>query len=180
MKKILLLLLPLFLACNNSQKEEPENLETEQNESTDQVTTYYFIRHAEKDRSNPEEKDPVLTKAGEKRARNWAEVFKDVDLDMIYSSDFKRTKATAKPTAKAKGLKLKIYDTSNLNDQDFQEQTAGKTVLVVGHSNTTPQFVNLILGEEKYENIADDENGALFIVKELSDGKKTSQVLYIN
>ena len=34
-------------------------------------SVYYFIRHAEKDRSNPEDKNPDLNQQGKIRALNW-------------------------------------------------------------------------------------------------------------
>jgi broad specificity phosphatase PhoE len=60
-------------------------------------------------------------------------------------------------------------------DAIFQTATKGKTVLVVGHSNTTPAFVNKILGENKYEDINDNDNASLYIVTIAGD-KKTSRI----
>jgi broad specificity phosphatase PhoE len=40
----------------------------------------------------------------------------------------------------------------------------GKTVLIVGHSNTTPALVNLALGEDKYEQLDESAYGNIFIV----------------
>ena len=45
----------------------------------------------------------------------------------------------------------------------------GKTVLVVGHSNTTPQFVNAILGTKQYTDIQDDNNVNLYIVTRINE-----------
>ncbi len=109
-----------------------------------EITTYYFIRHAEKISENPGEKDPALTKQGRIRAKKWAEVFKEVPLNMIYSSNYIRTRQTAQPCADAKNLEIQLYNTEKLNDEDFQQKTKGKTVLIVGHNNTTPQFVNAV------------------------------------
>ena len=58
-------------------------------------------------------------------------------------------------------------------------RTQGKTVLVVGHSNTTPQFVNKIIGEEKYPNMDDTDNGSLYIVTVVGNKAKV-QVLTID
>lgn len=143
------------------------------------VSTYYLIRHAEKNRSDMAG-DPELTEKGLQRAENWAEVFKDVHFDAVYSTNYRRTIQTATPTANANNLEVQIYDPHKLYSEDFRKVTTGKTVLVVGHSNTTPQFVNAILKESKYSDIDDSENGALFIVEVLEDGTKTSKVLYIN
>ena len=51
----------------------------------------------------------------------------------------------------------------------------GKTVLVVGHSNTTPQFVNAILGVDRYSDIQDNNNANLYIVTRIKE--ETSSVL---
>jgi phosphohistidine phosphatase SixA len=184
MKKLFLLILPIILACNFNQTKNPEVENSENMEKkvgiSEKITTYYFIRHAEKDRSNTEEKNPVLTEAGIKRAVKWAEIFKEVPFDLIYSSDFKRTKETAQKIAESQNLEIQLYDPANLNNEDFQQKTIGKIVLVIGHSNTNPRFVNSILGEEKYSDIDDKESGSLFIVSISPEGARTSQVLYIN
>lgn len=146
----------------------------------DSVTTYYLIRHAEKDRSDSENRDPNLTEEGLQRAENWAKTLKDINFDAIYSTNYNRTKQTARPLAEMQGLEIQSYDPNNLFDAEFKKATSGKTVMIVGHSNTTPMFANAILGENKYENIDDSENGALFIIQILEDGSKTSQVIYIN
>ena len=49
-------------------------------------------------------------------------------------------------------------------NDDFKTATQGKTVLVVGHSNTTPAFVNTVLKERKYPDIDDNNNGNLYVV----------------
>ena len=144
------------------------------------VSTYYLIRHAEKDRSDTSNRNPNLKKEGLARAKRWAEVLKSVDFDAIYSTNYLRTMQTAKPLADHNKLEIMQYDAGKLFNEDFAKATGGKTVLVVGHSNTTPQFANAIIGEKKYEDIDDLENGALFIVQLFADGSTISKVLYIN
>lgn len=146
----------------------------------EQMTTYYFIRHTEKDESDPHNRDPELTDAGRERAAQWAEVFKEVDFDLIYSSDFTRTKETAKTIAQSKDKPIELYDARKLHDEVFQKNTKGRTVLVVGHSNTNPKFINLILGENKYEDLPESEYGSLFIINIAPDGTKSDEVHYIN
>ncbi|SDL04932.1 Histidine phosphatase superfamily (branch 1) [Salinimicrobium catena] len=157
------------------------SLGTPSGETTQEaMTTYYFIRHAEKDTSDPQDKDPKLTEIGLERAKKWAEVFKEVEFDLIYSSDFNRTRTTAKIIAESKEKEVDIYDPRKLNDAEFQKRSKGKKVLVVGHSNTNPHFVNLILEENRYKDIDEAESGSLFIVHVFPNGAKASEVLYIN
>lgn len=143
------------------------------------TTTYYLIRHAEKDRTDENNRNPHLTDAGKARAENWANILKDVKFDMVYSTDYNRTKETATPTANANELELTLYDPRNMDAKAFMQDTKGKTVLIVGHSNTTPMFANGLLGEKTYDMIADDNNGNLYIVT-INGNSKTSTLLKVD
>ena len=142
------------------------------------TTTYYLIRHAEKDSSNKEDRDPHLSEAGNTRANNWAKHFEDITLDAVYSTNYNRTKATATPTAKSKNLELTLYDPRHMDAKEFMAECEGKTVLIVGHSNTTPMFANSLLGEKKYEMMKEDDNTSLYKVVVTGD-LKTSELLKI-
>jgi len=142
------------------------------------TTTYYLIRHAEKDRTDKTNRDPHLNEAGKQRAEKWAKYFKDVEFDAVYSTNYNRTKETAAPTVKTKNIKIQYYDPTNLNFEEFLTHTKGKTVLIVGHSNTTPMFTNKLLGSDKYDDMDDDDNARLFKVT-INKNKKSSKVLLI-
>lgn len=143
--------------------------------NSDESTTFYLIRHAEKDRTDKTNRNPNLNEKGLKRSYKWATYFKNIDLDAVYSTIYNRTMQTAKPISDSKKLEIKNYDPSKMYDAIFQTATKGKTVLVVGHSNTTPAFVNKILGENKYEDINDNDNASLYIVTITGD-KRTSKI----
>lgn len=151
----------IFLTFTACKEEKPMTAEVQEDQV---VSTFYLIRHAEKDRSNAENVDPVLTQKGLGRAMHWAEILKEVDLDAIYSTDYERTEMTAAPTAVKKDLSVSYYDPKAMDMAKFLEENKGKEVLVVGHSNTTPAFVNALLGEERYSELDDRDNGTLFIV----------------
>ncbi|MDB9723607.1 histidine phosphatase family protein [Polaribacter sp.] len=160
MKKLQTLLLFILLgACNSNE-----------------TTTYYLIRHAEKDRTDATNSDPNLNSEGLIRAHNWAKYFDTIALDAVYSSDYKRTQQTAEPTAAQQGLRMQFYDPNSMYDAIFQKVTLGKAVLVVGHSNTTPAFANLILEQEKYQSMNDKDNSSLYVVI-IQNGKKTSRIV---
>jgi phosphohistidine phosphatase SixA len=175
---LIILSLVLLTSCNFGDKEASEIMEDAKKPS-EEITTYYFIRHAEKDTLNPKNKDPQLTETGVKRANNWAKTFKDIDFDLIYSSDYKRTRNTARSIAESQNKKIKLYDSEKLNSKDFQQETENKTVLVVGHSNLNPKWVNYILGREKYKDLDESVYGSLFIVTVHPEGSRTSQLLYL-
>ncbi len=183
MKNLFLILFTLLTSCNFQKSDSSDKhllKQVEESKAHRNNTTYYLIRHAEKDRNDPSEKDPKLAETGLKRAEKWAEVLKDVSFDMVYSTNYNRTRETAQPIAKANSLEIEIYEPNNLYDQEFQKKTKGKTVLIVGHSNTTPAFVNAILKNEKYEDLPDDENAKLFIVTVSPNKTISTQLLYIN
>lgn len=146
--------------------------------SAQEATTYYLIRHAEKERSDPSNTNPELTTVGHQRAEKWRSVFESIHFDAIYSTALNRTMQTAQPTAEAHQLAILHYDPRQLYSSAFQKATQGKTVLIVGHSNTTPAFVNAILGEDKYNDIADDNNANLYVVTQLGS-ETTSFILKI-
>ncbi len=169
MKIIKLLLILSFTLGISGCKDDPQPpLEI----TEDTISTYYFIRHAEKDRSDPQNVDPELNQDGLGRAIRWAEVFDPVDLDAIYITDFERTAMTAAPTSIKKEITPQYYDPKVMIINEFKRQNLGKNVLVVGHSNTTPEFVNQMLGEEKYPQMDDYDNSSLFIVR-IINGKAT-------
>ena len=143
------------------------------------VTTFYFIRHAEKDRSNPDNKDPELNQKGLGRAMHWAEILNEIDITAVYSTDYERTSMTAAPTVVKKDLLVQYYTPGEINIAAFKAENLGKNVLVVGHSNTTPDFVNKMIGEEKYLPMEDTDNGSLFIVQQIGD-KTTDMRLIFN
>jgi broad specificity phosphatase PhoE len=121
-------------------------------QNTTKATTVYLIRHAEKELTN---KNPHLSAKGLERAKHWATVFKNVEFDAINSTDYHRTLETANPVAKHKNMAAFTYKPKDLNLTDF----AGKTVLIVGHSNTISQLINKLLGLEKYNSIIKNHCG---------------------
>ena len=97
MKHILLLFLGFSLAV-------PSMAQEVQMESSSDASVYYFIRHAEKDRSDKSNRNPDLIQKGLLRAVKWSYVLENVSFDAVYSTDYNRTKQTAQPTAEKNGL----------------------------------------------------------------------------
>ena len=169
---IIILSMLIFTSCIN--KEKADKIKVSQ-----KTSTYYFIRHAEKDRSDSANENPHLTDIGKQRAEHWNEVFKNIDFDVVYSTNYNRTKETAQPTALKNKLELVLYGPKTIDISKFLKETEGKNILVVGHSNTTPDFVNRILGSKKYVDIDDSNNSNLYIVTVFGD-QMADHLLYIN
>ena len=168
MKRALFILIAILFVITISAQEE--------NQKSD-VSTYYFIRHAEKVKI--ESSDPELSAEGKLRAERWAKILGNISFDAIYSTDYIRTRSTTLPTAQSKGLEIILYYPRKIDNEKFLSETKGKTVLVVGHSNTTPAFVNKIIGAEKYKLIDHNTFGNLYIV-EITESTVTNKLLYIN
>ncbi|MBU2946129.1 SixA phosphatase family protein [Zobellia uliginosa] len=168
---IILIVTLIFSSCKDDQKSNQD--------ANGVVSTFYFIRHAEKDRSDAENTDPELNQRGLGRAMHWAEILKDVDLDVIYTTDYERTSMTAAPTAVKKELDVKYYEPQEVDIERFKADNLGKNVLVVGHSNTTPDFVNKMIDLDLYYEMEDNDNGSLFIVQIIGQ-QATSQLIHMD
>ena len=129
-----------------------------------EATTYYLIRHAEKDRSDPSNSNPELTLEGRQRSQRWSAVFERIALDAVYSTNYLRTIQTASPTAEAHHIAIQFYDPRALYSEEFKASTTGQNVLIVGHSNTIPELANAILGEQQFENTPYDINSYLYVI----------------
>ncbi|WP_084399261.1 SixA phosphatase family protein [Henriciella aquimarina] len=106
--------------------------------------TVYLVRHAEKTGA---EDDPELTADGMARAETLAEVLADEPIEVIWSSDYTRTRQTAAPLAERLRMDVQLYDASDLPGFAETLEAAGETAVVVGHSNTTPALSALLGGD---------------------------------
>ncbi len=106
-------------------------------------TTVFLVRHAEKQKGA----NPSLTAAGLRRAEALAAQLIDEELTAIYSTDYARTRETAAAVSKATGVAVSLYDPSDLPDFAKTVKVMSGRILVVGHSNTTPELVSLLGGD---------------------------------
>ena len=131
--------------------------------SESSLTKIILLRHAEKVLDGS--KDPNLTEIGEQRAEKLRYMFSDIKIDNIFSTPYIRTQKTVEKLANEKALKIETYDPKDLNFTDFLFQNVkGSTVVIVGHSNSIPQLVNKLIGNEKYKELSEDEYGKIWIV----------------
>lgn len=141
----------------------------------DDTTVIYLVRHAEKTKEKTS--DPALTPEGEARALRLAQLLSPYRIDEVYSTDFQRTRLTAKPIADKAKVSVSIYD--HRNPDELAERLRlikGKHILVTGHSNSTPDMVNRIIGEQKYEQLDESQYNMIYRVT-IKDGLFTSEML---
>jgi broad specificity phosphatase PhoE len=129
------------------------------------ATTIYLVRHGEKDLT-PGLADPPLTAAGEARAQLLAKRLARHHPAALFTTDTRRTRATLAPLAQATGLTPEAYSTKEQAAlaTRLSHEYAGKTVVVVGHSNTLlPLLTAMGVGPLPAE-IRDEQYDLLFKV----------------
>lgn len=142
------------------------------------MTTYYFIRHAEKERNGS--RDPHLTSEGKRQAEKWREILSPLNIDLVYCTPLRRTQETAQPLLDKLHFDFHLYDSTDLFNERFQKETKEKTTLVVGHQDTTPLFVNRILKKRKYAYIPNHHHGNLYRVKIHQKGAISARLHHID
>lgn len=129
----------------------------------EESTTVIIMRHAEK--QNSKDPDPNLSEAGKQRALKIARLFKDVPVTHLLSTPFKRTRETLEQLAEEKGMAIEVFDPAKPEEfMDMIRSAKGQTLVFAGHSNTAPEWVNLILGEKKYDALKEDDYGKIWII----------------
>lgn len=167
MKIFVSLLLGLFLFASSLSAQHRE-------------ITVILLRHAEKDKAEEENSlDPNLSAEGKARAVRLVGVIGGYEPDAIFSSAFKRTRATVEPLA-SKGdyrMMAQYYDHRNLKQiADLVMLGKYKSVVIVGHNSTTPALANLLIGQEKYQSLDEDEYDKIWIIKIRRNKKQSNEV----
>ncbi|MFC7291489.1 SixA phosphatase family protein [Hirschia litorea] len=145
------------------------------NTPADNITTVYLVRHAEKE--NDGTKDPSLSQQGQVRATYLAQLLNDVKLDAIYSTPYRRTTETAAPVLTQSGLdSLTSYAGNDLEDVAQKIHAKQGTYLIVGHSNTTPQLVSILI-QRDVAPLEESDFDRLYKVTLHSDGDTHLEML---
>lgn len=150
-----------------------------------QKQRFIIIRHAEKDTtvkgSQMMQADPPLNSRGQERAASLIQKFKRYKISKIYSTNFNRTKSTVLPLANAIGLSINDYDPRQLKafaDELQLPENNSKTILIVGHSNTSPKLVNMLLGKDVYKDLDDSVYNQYWIVSIKGRRKHAKVIVY--
>ncbi|MFZ1806010.1 MAG: phosphoglycerate mutase family protein [Cyclobacteriaceae bacterium] len=161
------LLCILFVGCTQQQQEQEQPT----------ITTFILVRHAEK--ADDGTKNPPLTDDGAMRANDLVKLLYEAKIDAIYSTPYKRTQETVKPVADAKGLSVLSYEPMKGEAMDsILNAHNGGTVLVSGHSNTTPWVANYFLGDESYPDFKDSDYDNIMVLSIIEKGN--TKVTWLN
>jgi phosphohistidine phosphatase SixA len=150
-----------------------------------QKTIYYLVRHAEKDTSvagaTMMQANPPLSEKGIQRSTRLASLLEKENIDYIFSTKYLRTQSTAQPLATLIGKEIQFYEITKgtaFSDSIQQMPFLGKTLLIIGHSNTIPPLVNALIKTNKYQNLSDNEYGFIYKVTIESGQIKDTVIMY--
>jgi broad specificity phosphatase PhoE len=133
-------------------------------------TVVIVVRHAEK--AAVEGADPPLSEAGTRRAQRLADLAAQAGVSAVYTTQFKRTRDTAQPLAERLKITPQAIELTrdNINAhpaalaREITTRHKGKTVLVVGHSNTAPRVAAALSGQSIPDLDDATEFDAVFVV----------------
>ena len=128
------------------------------------VTTVYLLRHAEKADTSA---NPDLSEAGIQRARKLVSMFETIPIDLFFSTPYKRTQQTISAVADSKQKEITTYKPADMDLRKLIAQNPGKTILIVGHSNTIPKYINTLLDKKTYQDIPESEFDHLYTIRVL-------------
>ena len=164
MGRYLLLFILVIAGYINLDARQSENKKTDSQfiDSPAGTTTVYLVRHAEKDTSNPNDQDPDLTEAGRKRAQALKAYLQEVKVDGFFSTPYKRNQKTLVPLAQGRPIQFyESHDYTLLRNKILSEYK-GKTVVVVGHSNTILPIIEAFGAKKPIAEITDNDYDNIF------------------
>lgn len=159
-----LLLHLLFLtACNNS---------------TDEPTTFYLLRHAEKDLNDTTD-NPLLTEEGKARAQKLVKEMEGVEINGIYSTRFERNIHTVQPLADERALQINTYVWEKWQPMlDTLQKSTGQTYLICGHGNNLLPMIDYLGSKRPLEKLGDHEYDKIFKVTLEQDSSRVEMLTY--
>ena len=170
----LLVTLAFLSACTGAPPLDPPVVPSDRGE-----TTVYIVRHAEKSTDNPS--DPELSTVGYARADSLGSQLREAGVNVIITTQLKRTGLTARPLARMRGIVPEIVPTGSSTAAHIDSVAAavlrhpGATILVVGHSNTIGHIARALGGDE-IGDLCDQEYSNLIILS-MPRGKETKMLI---
>lgn len=142
-------------------------------------TTVYLVRHAEKATDDP--RDPTLSEKGMARADSLASQLRDAGINVVITTNLRRTILTADPLARRRRVTPEVVPITGTTREHVDSVVAavrrhsGGTILVVGHSNTIGHIAEA-LGGGRVGDLCDNEYSNLIVVA-MSRAKPTKMMV---
>lgn len=128
-------------------------------------TKIIMFRHAPKNLD--ESSNDSLSPEGKKRAQAFTQLASLYNIKAIYSSSAARALQTVAPLSKKTSLEvdssISPFDYSTLIET-IENKHSGSTVVLVGHSNTIPSFINFLVPDANLKTIPENNYDDIFIV----------------
>lgn len=139
------------------------------------TTTVVLVRHAERGAGA----DPALTAAGQARATLLAQMLQDAALSAVFVTDTLRSRQTGTPAAQGAGLQTTLYDATNAAAlaATIRAGHAGRTVLVVAHSNTVDDIA-AAFGATGVGELTDTQFDRMFVIMRTWCGTRLLRLRY--
>ncbi|MDN3586592.1 phosphoglycerate mutase family protein [Pedobacter aquatilis] len=134
-----------------------------------QTTEVWVVRHAEKEKSNPQEKNPDLSDEGRTRAGDLAKFLKKINFDAAYTTPYKRTRQTLDSLVIPKVIE---YNDIKALVDSVKANYLGKKVIIAGHSNTVLEIIEAFGGKRPREELTDDDYDFIFRLNVKGDKAK--------
>jgi broad specificity phosphatase PhoE len=126
--------------------------------------------------------NPPLSEPGQVRAIVLREELKNARIGYIFSTNYHRTIATARPLADLENIPIETYSPSKDSLDAFIARIKAirkKSVLVVGHSNTVDDIVNRLTGVTHIPgDLEDADYDNLYIIRKRKRKMDFSQKEY--
>lgn len=146
-----------------------------------QPSLVVVVRHAE--RATEPNGDPALSPEGIERAQALADHLVDANVKSIITTELRRSRETALPTARKFGIEPQVVATSRDGVQAHVREVVAAVrkltgvVLVVGHSNTVAAIV-AGLSDARPIELCDTSYSNVFVIDPQPDGGAVLQFKY--
>lgn len=137
-----------------------------------QSTTVWIVRHGEKDTAMATRANPDLSAEGKQRAIDLAAYLQKENIEQVLSTDTKRTVQTAAHI----NAPLEMYNPRSIQMvvEKIKSTWKGKTILLVGHSNTVLETIDAMGGNRPVPLLNDEDYDYIFKVVIDDTGKATA------
>lgn len=131
--------------------------------------TIYLFRHAEKvldfDGDNP-----PLTTNGIYQSMQIADILKDRNIELVYSTDYRRNKMTIEPLVDSTGVTLTSYEWDKWEEViDAINSGEEKTIAICGHGDILLPMIEKLGGKRPQAEIGKHEYKTIYQVNRKGD-----------
>ncbi len=141
-------------------------------DESESPTIVLVVRHAEKESGRG---DVALSDSGQTRAKELARICSVFDVQAVYCTDTQRARQTGSWSAPKNSIQTYAAPTKEWLTEVLRDNR-GKSVLIVGHSNTVPAIVESLGGANV--TVAETDYEKLFVLRIERESTTTIELRY--